>query len=81
MKSLRDEAVRDKGAVVPGRIDELNAERHNTLQGSSRAVGVFWFTPYHRPWDLHGAEAKTPNFEVTETNRGGKMREVTHGVA
>ena len=79
MERFQDEAVRDERPVVPGRVDEIDAQLDDAPEHILRSLRIGGFAPDAGPRQLHGAEAETPHFEVSKTSRSRRMYEIGHG--
>ena len=70
VERLGDQPVGDVRAVVPGGVDEVDAELDRAAEDGARALRIVGLAPDVLAGQAHGAEAEALHFEIAEPNGG-----------
>src|SRR5439155_25579846 len=70
--------IRDQRSVVPGGIDEPDAEIDDAPEHLAHPDWISRLAPHHRSGNLHGAVAEPWHLEVTEADRRWTVSEIGH---
>ncbi len=73
VQRLGDQPVGDERAVVPGGVDEVDAQLHRAAQDAARARRIVGLAPDVLAGQAHGAVAHALHLEVAEADGGGSV--------
>src|SRR6266853_1032588 len=74
MQGLRNEPLRDKGAVRVGRVDEVDAQIDSPPKNSNALGRVFGFTPDSLACQTHRAETKSMDRSLSADFENAALR-------